>query len=43
MKQHGVSRVLSGEAVEVDEEGHGMKKGKKMKGFKLKFKIGIHH
>lgn len=32
--------LLSGEAVEVDEEGHGMKKEKEMKGFKLKFKIG---
>ncbi|TKY54876.1 Adenine nucleotide transporter BT1 [Spatholobus suberectus] len=36
----GFQGLLSGEAVEVDEEGHGMKKERKMKGFKLKFKIG---
>ncbi|KAG4930171.1 hypothetical protein AAZX31_17G112100 [Glycine max] len=36
----GFQGLLSGEAVEVDKEGHGMKKKKKMKGFKLKFKIG---
>ncbi|KAL2338354.1 hypothetical protein Fmac_012800 [Flemingia macrophylla] len=36
----GFQGLLSGEAFEVDEEGHGMKKEKKLKGFKLKFKIG---
>ncbi|KAJ1390222.1 Mitochondrial carrier protein [Sesbania bispinosa] len=37
----GFQGLLSGEAFEVDEEGLGiLKKEKKMKGFKLKFKIG---
>lgn len=40
LRSMGFQRLLCGEAVEVDEEGHGMKKEKKMKGFKLKFKIG---
>jgi len=40
LRSTGSKGLLSGEAVEVDEEGHGMKKEKKMKGFKLKFKIG---
>ncbi|XP_061345268.1 adenine nucleotide transporter BT1, chloroplastic/mitochondrial-like [Gastrolobium bilobum] len=36
----GFQGLLSGEAFEVDEEGLGMKMEKRMKGFKLKFKIG---
>ncbi|ESW26987.1 hypothetical protein PHAVU_003G163800, partial [Phaseolus vulgaris] len=40
LRSTGSQGLLSGEAVEGDEEGHGMKSEKKMKGFKLKFKIG---
>ncbi|CAJ1944504.1 unnamed protein product [Sphenostylis stenocarpa] len=40
LRSTGLEGLLSGEAVEVDEEGHGMKKETKVKGFKLKVKIG---
>ncbi|XP_027332446.1 adenine nucleotide transporter BT1, chloroplastic/mitochondrial-like [Abrus precatorius] len=36
----GGEGLLNGETFEADEEGLGMKKGKEIKGFKLKFKIG---
>ncbi|KAG2407928.1 hypothetical protein LR48_Vigan01g260100 [Vigna angularis] len=39
LRSSGSQGLLSGEAVEFDE-GHGMKKEKKTKAFKLKFKIG---
>jgi len=40
LRSSGSEGLLSGGAVEVDEEGHGTRKEKKRKAFKLKFKIG---